>query len=97
MEKRTQEEILRQIEGLEKNRSYLPEFSMFGDANWQQFDAQIAVLKGEKKPDDFWSDETSEEYEHQDGDNDVWAAAEEAEQWMLGLNKDDLFDPEDWE
>lgn len=93
MQKRTEEEIKRQIEGLEKMKTTLPHFSKFGDDNWKKIDAQVAVLKGEKKPDDYYQDETAEEFE--DGDNDIWQAAEEAEQWLNGHNNEDLFDPED--
>lgn len=91
--KRTEQEIKRQIEGLENEKKKLPEFSKFGDANWEKIDAQILVLKGEKKPDDYYQDENADEYE--DGDNDIWSAAEEAEGWLLGHNKEDLFDTEE--
>ena len=90
MTKRTQAEIDAQIEGLKKDRANLPEFSSFGDKNWEKIDTQISVLEGKTKPDDYYEDETAEEYE--DGDNDIWQAAEEAEQWLLGNSNENLFD-----
>jgi hypothetical protein len=88
--KRTQAEIDRQIEGLTKMKDHLPEYSMFGDANWEKIDAQIAVLKGEAEPNDYYINEDGEDYE--DGDNDVWSEAERASQWLDGEENDDLFE-----
>lgn len=87
--KRTQEEIERQIQGLLKMKETLPQKSFFGDDNWAKIDAQIAVLKGEATPDDYYIDEKSEDYE--DGDNDVWSEAERAESWLNG-ERGDLFE-----
>lgn len=87
--KRTKEEIARQIEGLKRMKKSLPEFSAFGDKNWEKIDAQLDVLEGLKDVDDFYIDETAEEFE--DGDNDIYSAAEEAEEWLNG-NADDLFE-----
>jgi hypothetical protein len=36
---RTQQEIQRQIEGLQNERKNLPEFSFFSDNNWRKIDA----------------------------------------------------------
>lgn len=88
--KRTQAEIDRQIEGLTKMKETLPRTSFFGDDNWEKIDAQIAVLKGEATPDDYYVDEHSEDYE--DGDNDVWSDAEKAENWLNGEETEDLFE-----
>ena len=87
--KRTKEEIARQIEGLKRMKKSLPEFSAFGDKNWEKIDAQLDVLEGLKDADDFYIDETAEEFE--DGDNDIYSAAEEAEEWLNG-HADDLFE-----
>lgn len=86
---RTKEEVKQQIEGLKNQKIVLPEFSMFGDNNWEKIDAKIDVLEGLKDPDDFYEDETSDEY--QDGDNDLFFAAEEAERWLDGESDEDLF------
>lgn len=87
---KTQEEINRQIEGLKKMKITLPEFSAFGDKNWEKIDAQLDVLEGKKEPNDFYEDESAEEY--QDGDNDIYNAAVEAEEWMDGNSDEDLFE-----
>lgn len=86
--RKTQEEINLQIEGLKKSKLELPRFSMFGDDNWAKIDAQLDVLEGKQDPDDFYVDESSEEYS--DGDNDIYNAAQEAEEWMDGNVEGDL-------
>jgi len=86
---RTKEEIAVMVEKLEKIKQSLPEHSAFGDNNWEKIDAQIAVIKGEKYPDDYYVDESSEEY--QDGDNELWSDAEQAEQWLNGKIDDEEF------
>jgi hypothetical protein len=88
--KRTQEEIDRQVSGLLKMRSTMPRINFFGENNWSVIDAQIAVIKGEKKPDHYYIDETSEDYKPDD--NQIWSEAERAEQWLLGVEKNDLFE-----
>lgn len=87
---KTQKEIDRQIEGLKKMKTTLPEFSFFGDSNWEKINAQLDVLEGKREPDNFYKDEHSEEYE--DGDNDIYFAAVEAQDWLDGQRKDDLFE-----
>lgn len=87
---RTQKEIDAQIEGLKKMKMTLPQFSVFGDDNWGRIDAQLDVLEGEKDADDFYIDETSDEYE--EGDNDNYHGAVEAEEWMNGERDEDLFE-----
>lgn len=90
MVKRTPEEIAAQIAGLKKERKTIPERSSFGDKNWEKIDAQIAVLEGKKTPQQFYVDEEVEEYS--DGDNDVYFAAEQAEGWLNGSRKKNLYD-----
>ena len=87
---RTKEEINYQIKGLTKMRETLPQKTMFGDDNWKKIDAQISVLKGQAKPDDFYADEGEEEY--QDGDNDVYNEAYTAKEWLDGNVSEDLFE-----
>jgi hypothetical protein len=89
MEK-TQEEINRQIEGLKKMKTTLPEFSHFGDKNWEKIDAQLDVLEDKKEANDFYEGESAEEFE--DGDNDIYNAAVEAEDWLDGNSDEDLFE-----
>lgn len=85
---RTQDEIRRQVELLENKKINLPRLNAFGDSNWEKIDAQIEVLEGRATPDDFYIDETSDEFE--DGDNDVWSAADEAAEWLKNPNASDL-------
>ena len=82
MKKRTKVEIDRQIEGLINMKKTLPEYSIFGDANWKKINAQIAVLEGKAKPDDYYQGEH----------NDIWSDAERAEQWLSGHENEDLFE-----
>lgn len=90
--KKTQEETQAQIKGLEKSKLSIPKKSLFGDDNHGAIDAQIAVLKGERTPNFYWVDETAEEYE--DGDNDIFLAADKADEWMNGQVDGNLFDEE---
>lgn len=87
--KRDAEEIKLQIEGLKKERERLPHFSMFGDDNHKLIDAQISVLEGKSHPDDYYEDESAEEYE--DGDNSIYFDANDAADWLIFDKTDDLF------
>lgn len=78
---RTKEEIDRQIDGLNKMRSNLPEYSRFGDNNWENIDAQIDVILGVTTLDDY--DESK---------GSLFSAAMDAERWRDGDNNEDLFD-----
>jgi len=86
---RTDEEIRLQVEGLKRMKDRFPEFSKFGDKNWELIDAQIDVIQGLKNAEDFYVDETTEEF--QDGDNDTYFEAVRAEDWLLGIVKEDIF------
>jgi hypothetical protein len=87
---RTKEEIQRQIDGLKKDKEKLPEYSMFGDNNWERIGNQISVLEGKLDPDSLYVDEGNEDYE--DGDNDLYFSAQEANDWLCGSTDEDLFD-----
>ena len=78
---RTREEIDRQVEGLSKMRSNLPERSMFGDNNWENIDAQIDIILGVTTLDDY--DESEES---------LFSAAMEADGWRDEAINEDLFD-----
>ena len=78
---RTAEEIKRQVAGLTAMKSTLPEFSMFGDPNWEAIDAQIEVLEGRETADEY-------EYEHEY----VFDQAEQAAEWLAGRTDENLFD-----
>jgi hypothetical protein len=88
--KRTEEEIKRQIDGLKKMKETLPEHSIFGNNNWEAIDAQLDILEGKKEKEDFYINETSDEYE--DGCNDIYFEAEKAESWLDGETNEDLFE-----
>lgn len=78
---RTKEEIDFQIKGLEKSKETVPEYSAFGDNNWEQIDAQISIIKEEKTIEDF--DEESDE---------IYFAADLAVQWLNEEYDSNLFD-----
>lgn len=79
-QKRTPEEIKRQIEGLKIEKGKLPQRSAFGDDNWATIDAQISILNEEKDAEDYCFDE-----------DQVYSSALDAEEWLLGERKEDLF------
>jgi len=85
---RTQEEINRQITGLEQLKTTLPAYSAFGGANHEKIDAQISILKGNEELSDF----PEGDWDEMDEENDIFRAAEEAEQWLDGDNDEDLFE-----
>lgn len=47
-------------------------------------------MEGLEDADDFYQDETADEFE--EGDNEVYYAAQEAEEWLTGNHKEDLFE-----
>lgn len=77
---RTKKEIQKMVKALKAIKAKTPKQSFFNDDNHAMIDAQIAVMQGKKKPDDYYVDETSEDY--QDGDNELWGYANRAEQWL---------------
>lgn len=79
---RTPEEVLRQIEGLKKLKESLPQFSFFGDNNWEPIDAQLNILE---------SRNTYEDYDAVE-DGEIESAAYQAEQWLLCKSDEDLFE-----
>ena len=85
---RTQEEIKRQIEGLEKMKTWLPEYSGFGEPNHLIIDAQISILYGSQE----LSDIEEGDWEEMDEDNKIYRGAEEAEIWLDGDGDEDLFE-----
>ena len=78
---RTQDEINKMIQNLEAEKSRLPEFSAFGNNNWEQIDEAITVLL-EK--------ETDEDAIYEKGlDHDQEMYAITAVQWLNGEVDDD--------
>lgn len=87
---RTEEEIRLQVEGLKKMKDKFPEFSKFENRNnWAIIDAQISVIQGIKEAEDYYIEETLQGF--CDGDNDAYYEAVRAEDWLLGVIKEDLF------
>jgi len=43
--KATKEQIAKVLEGVKKERNILPEYSMFGDNNWEGMDKRIRLLE----------------------------------------------------
>ena len=81
--KRTQDEINRQIEGLKADRKSLPEFSLFGNNNWEVIDESIYMLDGRTTLDDY-----DEEDEH------LFSSLLTVADWLTGAINEDLFDAE---
>lgn len=86
---RTQEEIQKQIEGLESMKTKLPEFSAFGTPNWEMFDMQISILDGSV---DFEDLEEDEDLLDEGEPDEVYNAAQEAQYWLDGYSDDDLYE-----
>ena len=80
---RTQDEINRQIEGLKADRKSLPEFSLFGDNNWEVIDESIYMLESRTTLDDY-----DEEDQH------LFSSLLTVADWLTGAINEDLFDAE---
>lgn len=85
--KRTQEEIQAQIAGLEKEKTLFPEYSKLGTPNHAMANVKIEILQGRIDLDDI--DEG--DWDEMDEDNEIYRAAEEAQDWLEGMNDEDLF------
>lgn len=87
---RTQQEIERQIKGLEKEKQTLPEFSFFGYPNHLAIDYQIMTLKGEI---------TLEQYNEVGCDDEYYdriaGFIADVEDWLNRYSDDDLFGEDD--
>lgn len=81
---RTKDEIQKQVDGLESQKDWLPEWSKFGNHNWAMIDAQVAILEGDAKEEDY-ADECED-------DDEMKMALIDVEQWMSGDSDDDLFE-----
>lgn len=84
---RTQEEIKRQIVGLEKEKLSLPVHSHWGDPNHDIIDAKISILDGSKE----LSDIDEGDWDEMDADNKIYRGAEEADNWLQLNDDEDLF------
>jgi len=84
---RTQEEIQRQIAGLEAEKFRLPEVSTLGTPNHEIADAKIEILQGGEL-----SDVEEGNWEEVDDQNEIYRGAEEANEWMKGDRDEDLFE-----
>ncbi len=102
---RTEEEVKRQVEGLQKQRAKLPEFSGFGNPNWRAIDAQILIVQGKKDAEDYdpsldvmgdpiEDDEDFRDDAERSADDHVYQAAQEADDWYWKEREEDLFDAE---
>lgn len=85
---RSEEEIDRQIEGLEDMKEWLPEVSTFGSPNWEIIDAQMLILSSEMFLEDF----PEGDWDNMDAENEIYRAAQEAEDWLYGAHDEDLFE-----
>lgn len=81
--KRTQQEIDHVIFMLDKQKQKLPNFSAFGDNNWDAIDEQIEALKNQDDEDDIYEKGLSDHAEN---------AAMAAVQWLNGdIEEDELY------
>ena len=87
---RNQQEIDRQIAGLKNQKAGLPEFTVFGDNNWAKADAQLDILEGKKDMDEFDRESLGEDDE--DKGAAIRDAAEEAQDWLYGIEGDGMDD-----
>ncbi len=85
---KSQEEIDRQIEGLENMKTTLSEYSAFGTPNHQIADAQISILNGSSDKDDFEEGDWNE----MDEENQIFRGVEEAQEWLDGERDEDLYE-----
>ncbi len=83
--KRTQEEIIRQVEGLKKWKEKLPNYPRFDVSELTKIDAQIDVIQDKKFVSEFWNEKL------EDRDNHVLIAAQDAEDWLFCKIEHDLF------
>lgn len=77
---RTQEEINEMISQIEKQKENVPEFSMFGDNNWEVFNAGIDVLQH-----DISDDEIYDTYD-EDEDSEIINYALSVRAWLDGAD-----------
>lgn len=77
---RTETEKQEMISKLESQKEVLPEFSFFGDNNWNQIDAAIDVIQN-----NLDSDEIYDKYEFE---SDVVDYAHTAREWLDGEDND---------
>ena len=89
---RSQKEINGQIEGLEKMKEWLPEFSVFGTPNHLIIDAQISILDYSSELSDFEEGNLNE----MDDENQIYRGAEDAEAWLNEENDEDLFEEKEY-
>ena len=80
---KTNEEIRLMIERLEEEKETLPEFSFFGDNNWQMYDTAIRSLK------ERWSESDLNLQEFEDDQEESLAFS--AVQWLDGKIDDEEF------
>lgn len=88
---RTQAEIDFQIAGLKKERETIPQFSFFGDNNWDIIDAQLDILEGRKIASDFDQPQEGDELDCPEIEYEILEAVERTEDWLEGEIDEDLF------
>ena len=80
---KTNQEIRLMIERLEEEKETIPEFSFFGDNNWQMYDTAIRSLK------ERWSESDLNLQEFEDDQEESLAFS--AVQWLDGKIDDEEF------
>lgn len=82
---KTKEQIKKEIEALKTVRPNVRPYSMFGDDNLAQLDAQVAVLENDWDNNDIY-----DEYDRAGLSEEILSSALYARQWIEGENDDDL-------
>ena len=81
---KTNEEIKKEVEALKAIRPKVKPYSIFGDDNLANLDAQVNVLENNLDPDDIY-----EQYDHADASEYVLEGALEADNWRSGDSESD--------
>lgn len=82
---RTTAQIQKQIEGIKKQKLFLPEYSLFQTPNHKCFDMQVKILKQEVDFEDLKRDDFLEELD------EVFLAGQRAYNWLNENYVGDLF------
>lgn len=93
---RSEEEINKAVELLEKNKSEIKRFNMFGSDNWAKADVRIDTIKNQRTEDYVYSKYPScnEEDEEDMELHDLWQAGISGLDYLRGSNEiEDLIVP----
>lgn len=81
---RTEEQKQEMIDKLESQKETLPQFSLFGDNNWQQINDAIRVIDEDLNDDDIYS-----MYENEEEDTESINYCLQVREWLDGADNED--------